>query len=622
MFQDNEMKQVTVYNLDKMTLVTEAGFKDENFYACVLEAAGKDERIVLTDEELSSINTLDCTAKGITDVTGLEKLTGLTKLVLDENNYSGEIDFSNNKNLVELSLNKNKITKINLSGNLSLETLIVSANSTLTELDVSNNTNLKYLYASSCGLDNDELLLGNISGLKSLNLYQNNLSSIDLSNNKGLVDLNLSLNDLDEKDIDFKNFPILKRIYASGNIFKNVDLSNNPELTDANFYSNYDAKGEGLKSINVNGCSKLQYLLVSLNHLKELKLDTNIDLQHLYASGNEISGVDLSNNKKLYDIDLYSNKLSNIVLPETSSLEILKLSVNKLEALDVSSNVNLKKLYVSSNKLSELNLSKNTMLESANIAFNSFNSAVDFSNNNQLSYLWFDEELLTSYNFNKFVSLTRLGTVYSSEIMIYGDEFDLDNILNYVPGNIKLNNYSLYNTFNGFPDKYKIYDKIIDNPIEDIEDTIGASNNNNLSSVNIIKVGAGNSYKLQLLADNASNSKISNYDGSYSYNGFYTLRFIKITSNKYVINENNSTIDVGGDSDDKIIANLNSSYNGADITINGNSLKLSYNGEVIREFTLQRVAPVPTGSLTLYIILGILVICGVCVVIFRKSFRK
>ena len=328
-------------------------------------------------------------------------------------------------------MNKNKITEVNLDNNAELDMLVVSANPTLTDLDVSNNKKLTKLFASSSGLDSNELKLGDISSLGYLNLYQNNLTSIDLSKNTGLIDLNLSLNDLDEGDIDFSKFPKLRRIYASGN---------------------------------------------------------------------SISNVDLSNNIKLYDIDLYRNELGTIVLPKTSSLEILKLSVNKLKSLDVFGNIGLKKLCVSSNNLTDLNLSSNSLLESANIAFNSFTSPVKFANNNKISYLWIDESALTSYNLRDFSQLKNLGTVYEMTIPVYGSEFYLGNIVNYILSNISVSSYSLYNTFNGISEKYKIYDSIPDDSSETFSDVFGAPDSGEVSQTELIKGTSDKSYKIQLLA--------------------------------------------------------------------------------------------------------------------------
>ena len=278
--------------------------------------------------------------------------------------------------------------------------------------------------------------------------------------------------------------------------------SNELKLGDISSLGYLNLYQNNLTSIDLSKNTGLIDLNLSLNDLDEGDIDFSKfpKLRRIYASGNSISNVDLSNNIKLYDIDLYRNELGTIVLPKTSSLEILKLSVNKLKSLDVFGNIGLKKLCVSSNNLTDLNLSSNSLLESANIAFNSFTSPVKFANNNKISYLWIDESALTSYNLRDFSQLKNLGTVYEMTIPVYGSEFYLGNIVNYILSNISVSSYSLYNTFNGISEKYKIYDSIPDDSSETFSDVFGAPDSGEVSQTELIKGTSDKSYKIQLLA--------------------------------------------------------------------------------------------------------------------------
>lgn len=74
-----------------------------------------------------------------------------------------------------------------------------------------------------------------------------------------------------------------------------------------------------------------------------------------------------------------------------------------------------------------------------------------------------------------------------------------------------------------------------------------------------------------------------------------------LSSDKYVIDEDNFTIDVGGDSDKQIKANLNINDNTVDIVINGDKLSLVSDGEVIREYVIKRVDNPTTGILALFV---------------------
>ena len=155
-------------------------FEDENFYACVSQRYNGHSDQYLTDEQLASIDSLYCYNKEITSTKGLEKLTSLTSLTLD-NNQLTNIDVSKNTALTNLSLNNNQLTNINLSKNTAL-TRLELFNNQLTNIDVSNNT-----------------------ALQSLNLEKNQLTSIDISKNTSLTYLTLSNNQLTSIDVSSNN---------------------------------------------------------------------------------------------------------------------------------------------------------------------------------------------------------------------------------------------------------------------------------------------------------------------------------------------------------------------------------------------------------------------------------
>jgi len=584
-FEKIEPKNVVVNNQVKLTAATDAGFEDENFYACVLESAGKEEGTILTDEELANITEVVCKEAGVTDVTGLEKLTSIRNLDLNDNDIT-EIDTSANTNLQMLNLTFNEISSIDVSNNTELQGLYLNSNK-LTSIDVSNNTKLY-----------------------DLNLYNNDISSLDVSNNTLLRYLLVSLNNL--SSLDISNNPDLERFYASDNNLSSIDLTNNKLLVDIDLYKN------NLTKLDVSSSTKLRYLLVSLNNLTNLDVSNNKELEHLYASGNKISSLDLSNNTKLYDIDLYTNELTSIKLPSTDTLTLLKLSVNKLTSLDVSKNPNLQKLYASSNKLTSLNLENNNNLKSLNIAFNNIGANLKVSTNNKLSYLWINENELTNYNISNYSSLTEIGTVYKEIIPVYGTKYDLTKLIDHIPTNILINNYQVYNTFNGRLDLYKVRDTFTEEST-DIIDNIGATDDNEINSTSIIEGKDGGSYNAQLLATNATNKNLSNYEGKYSYNGFYEIRFVSLSSDKYKIDEDNYTIDVADDTNEEIKKNLKLSWSGATYEINEDKLVLKYNGVSFKEFSLQRISNPKTGSSMIYIVSTIMIVSIICFIIVRKN---
>ena len=126
-----------------------AGFEDSTFYTCVTKAAGVEASTVLTDAQLSAIETVNCGATSgenskIKSLTGLEKLTGIKNLVLTDRGIEGKIDFGKNPELKSLDISGNWFSAIDLSKNAKLESLIAKE-SGLSDLDVSKNPQLKNL---------------------------------------------------------------------------------------------------------------------------------------------------------------------------------------------------------------------------------------------------------------------------------------------------------------------------------------------------------------------------------------------------------------------------------------------------------------------------------------------
>ena len=103
-----------------------SAFKDDNFYQCVVEGyyssipmetdANNSNEINLTEEQLSDITELDCSNRNIKDVSGIEKLTHLTYLNL-ENNQISNIDLSNNKYLFGINIENNNCYCVDISKN-------------------------------------------------------------------------------------------------------------------------------------------------------------------------------------------------------------------------------------------------------------------------------------------------------------------------------------------------------------------------------------------------------------------------------------------------------------------------------------------------------------------------
>ena len=126
---------------------------------------------------------------------------------------------------------------------------------------------------------------------------------------------------------------------------------------------------------------------------------------------------------------------------------------------------------------------------------------------------------------------------------------------------------------------------------------------------------------MKLISDNVTNSEVINFKGTQHFVGYYSFKFMNLTSDKYLIDEAKSTIDVGGDSDEEIRKNLNSSFNGVVYEISNNKLILKYNGIRFKEFELLRVENPKTGQILSYIVISFMIVISFFVgyIVYRKN---
>lgn len=209
---NKKITTISINNKIKLTAATESGFADENFYSCILEAAGAENGTILTSEQLSNITEVVCENKGITNVSGIEKLTSLQNLDLYNNN----------------------ISNINVSANTLLRYINLSSNK-LSSLDLSNNINLQHIYASG-----------------------NNISNIKLPNTDTITRLDLHYNKI--TSLNLQQFINLEYLILSANQLSSIDLSKNTALTELHIGSN------NLTSLDISPLINLQHFNAVLNN--------------------------------------------------------------------------------------------------------------------------------------------------------------------------------------------------------------------------------------------------------------------------------------------------------------------------------------------------------------------
>ncbi len=140
------------------TPIDETGFPDPVFQE-IVRGFDKNKDGIISDKEASAVKKLDCSGKGIRDLTGIQVFTKLKNLNVQDNILTS-LDVSGCPELVELICKNNPLLELNVSGNAKLQHLD-SESTYMTSLDLSGNPAL------------DDLCVTNMSSLTSLSLAHN-----------------------------------------------------------------------------------------------------------------------------------------------------------------------------------------------------------------------------------------------------------------------------------------------------------------------------------------------------------------------------------------------------------------------------------------------------------------
>ncbi|EAH3791895.1 internalin, partial [Listeria monocytogenes] len=330
-------------------------FPDDNLASKVAAAFEMQATDTISEEQLATLTSLDCHNSSIADMTGIEKLTGLTSLICTYNNIT-TLNLSQNTHLTYLACDSNKLTSLDVTPLTQLTYFNCEANK-LTKLDVSHNTLLTYL---NCG--------------------RNSLTALDISHNTQLTQLYCNVNKITKLDVVPHNQ--LTILNCSNNKLTNLDVSHNMLLT--NLYCEFNSLAE----LDLHQNVQLNILDCSSNKLTELDVSPLIQLTYLDCGVNALTELDVTKLSKLDTLSFIQNDLSEIDLTHNTQLTSLKCDSNeKITELDLSLNKELLSLMCQSTSVTELDLSNNTKLTDL-ILNNSKLTKLDVSHNTKLKRLF------------------------------------------------------------------------------------------------------------------------------------------------------------------------------------------------------------------------------------------
>ena len=291
-------------------------------------------------EESYNITMVNCSNKGVADLTGLEACAKLVTLTCSNNNIK-TIDLPNLYELRTVTCDGNPVEKINLDNCSALQYLNLQGVTTNaisgTTISIDNYTQAKTFDISVKGTPfrtfkfrNDPDLtaivflgefttvdlygcsildgidVSTLTDLKSLDVQKCKLQSLDVTHNPALTMLAFSDNKL--TGIDLSNNTSLVKLYCNQNLLSKINLTTNTRLQEL------DIAGNKLSALNIRNNTALKYLKVSNNTaLSMVDVAYNTALEILLACEIAMTDIDLSNNTALKGVSLLSPNLTSVI---------------------------------------------------------------------------------------------------------------------------------------------------------------------------------------------------------------------------------------------------------------------------------------------------------------------
>lgn len=356
-YDDDGDGELSIAEADNVTLVNCSGRGVKDLTG--LEACTNLETIDCSNNEISTIRlprltkltTLRCYGNPVEvlDLTGCAALQALYLQDVSTNTVSGtSITVTGYDQAASLtfSVADTPFTSLTISGSGILTTLDVTANTQLVSLDCSGNTALQNIDVSS------------LSVLQSLNLNGCDLQSLDVTHNTALT--TLLCNDNSIPALDVRNCTALITLECNTNALTSLNVTYNTLL------QKLDVSSNSLQAVNVRSNPSLTWLDVSRNSaVNVLNVSNNPALAELCASGLSISDINLSANTALTYLDLSDNTgIAQLDLSANTALIYLDLSEISISQIDLSANTALTCLDLSGNiGIAQLDLSANMLLE-------------------------------------------------------------------------------------------------------------------------------------------------------------------------------------------------------------------------------------------------------------------
>lgn len=360
------------------------------------------------DSQLAGINLSGCTA--------------LTMMSCQRNYQLTELNLSGCTALEMLQCNDNQLTELNLSGCATLGSLVCDKNQ-LTKLDISECTRLTMLsctdnHLTSLDLRNCPILVdavyeGVAEGMMQLRkdkdvelilpgvpikekffpdeAFRGITSEFDTDGDEHLSESEIAaatmidcsgtaVEDLtgitfftELTTLNISGCTSLEYLYCSNEKLKTVDASGCIALTDIEFQNLFSTEKTKAypEEIDISGCTSLTTLPLSgLDELKTLNASGCTALQSFYLKGKQLENANFSGCTALENVMCDENQLRTINLTGCTALTSLMCQKNQLTTLELTDCEALTTIYCQNNQLTELSIGNCASLSQLNCGHN------------------------------------------------------------------------------------------------------------------------------------------------------------------------------------------------------------------------------------------------------------
>ena len=241
-------------------------------------------------QAIEAVTSLDIEDKSLTDISGIEYFTNLTKLYCSYNQLTA-LPVEKLTKLTNLDCSYNQLTELPVKNLTNLTSLDCSDNQ-LTALPVENLTNLTLLYCSNNQLT--ALLVEKLSKLTNLRCNNNQLTAMPV-----------------------EKLSQLAVLYCDNNQLTELPVGNLTELTVLNCDNNQ------LTALPVENLTLLEQLNCGTNLLAELDIEKLTQLKNLYCNNNQLTSLPVGKLNNLNVLSCYDNRLTELDITSVTSLNSL-----------------------------------------------------------------------------------------------------------------------------------------------------------------------------------------------------------------------------------------------------------------------------------------------------------